>query len=128
MKWLCPILLCPLLFAGSLPRIIYTKSFPGSVPAFVAITLDQSGAGDYKEAADDDSPLKFQLKEAEVQEIFGLADKLGRFSHSLESPLKVAFMGLKTLRYEADQGVKGEVKFNFSEDADARAILDWFER
>ena len=36
-------------------------------------------------------------------------------------------MGMKTFRYEAD-GHSGEVKFNYSEDPDARALTDWFER
>jgi len=52
---------------------------------------------------------------------------LGHFNHPLESPLKVAFMGMKTFRFEAGPE-KQEVKFNYSEDPDAQALLDWFER
>jgi hypothetical protein len=127
MKWLCPILLCPLLFAADVPRIIYSKSFPGSVPAYVSITLDQSGEGEYKEAPDDETPLKFKAKEPEIKEIFDLTDKLDRFKHPLESNLKVAFMGMKTFRFEqGDQ--KSEVKFNFSEDPTARDLADCFEK
>src|SRR5207245_4671958 len=78
------------------PRLSFSKSFPGSAPAYVAITLEQNGAGEYKEAPDDDSPLKFQLSAAEAVEMFALADKLDRFKRPLESPLKVAQMGMKT--------------------------------
>jgi hypothetical protein len=127
MKWLCPLLLCPLLFAADASRIFYAKSFPGSVPAYVAITLDQSGDGEYKEAPDDESPLKFKVKEPEVKEIFDLTDKLDRFKHPLESNLKVAFMGMKTFRYE-NGAEKAEVKFNFSEDPAARDLADCFEK
>jgi len=36
-------------------------------------------------------------------------------------------MGMKTFRFEAGPE-KQEVKFNYSEDPDAQALLDWFER
>lgn len=127
MKWCLLLLGCLCLQAADLPRLYYSKSFPGSVPAFVAITLDKSGAGDYKEAQDDDRPLHFQLGAPESDEIFGLVEKLGYFDHPLESPLKVAFMGTKTFRFE-NGAARNEVKFNFSEDLAARALADWFER
>ena len=115
------------LLAADGPRVEYSKSFPGSVPAFVAVTLERNGDGLYKEAADDENPLKFKLTEAEAAEIFALAQKLDYFRRPLESSAKVAFMGMKTFRWE-NGAEKGEVKFNFSEDATARAISDWFER
>jgi len=127
MKWCLLLLGCMCLEAAELPRLYYSKSFPGSVPAFVAITLDKNGAGDYKEAQDDDRPVHFQLSEAESVEIFGLVEKLGYFDHPLESPLKVAFMGAKTFRFEKG-AARSEVKFNFSEDPAARDLADWFER
>jgi invasion protein IalB len=65
--------------------------------------------------------------EAETKEVFALADKLDHFKHPLESPLKVAFMGTKTFRYE-EGAEKTEVKFNYSEDVNAQALQDWFER
>jgi len=122
--WLC---LAAAAFAQSGPRIVYSKSFPGSTPAWVEITIDKAGAGVYKEDPKDEDPLLFQLSEPEAGQIFSLADKLDRFSRPLESKLKVANMGMKTLRYEGD-GKPGEVKFNYSEDADAHTLLDWFER
>ncbi len=113
--------------AADSPRLFYSKSFPGSVPAYVAVTLDKRGAGAFQEAPEDDNPLKFQLAQAEADQIFGLAEKLERFKRPLESPLKVAFMGTKTFRFE-NGAEKSEVKFNFSDDPAARELADWFER
>lgn len=128
MRWLYPILFCPLLLAAdNSPRIYYSKSFPGSVPAYVSITIDRQGAGEYREAPDDESPLKFTVKDPDISQIFDLTDKLDRFKHPLESPLKVAFMGTKTFRFEG-AGEKAEVKFNFSEDPIARDLADCFEK
>jgi hypothetical protein len=76
---------------------------------------------------DDEMPSKFHLAEAETREVFALAGKLDHFKHPLESPLKVAFMGAKTFRYE-EGTEKTEVKFNYSEDLNAQALQDWFER
>ena len=127
MRWALALAVVPLLAAADPPRLFFSKSFPGSVPAYVEIALDRSGDATYREAADDDQPLKFQIAEADTSAIFALADKLGHFNHPLESPLKVAFMGTKTFRFEAGPE-KQEVKFNYSEDLDAQALLDWFER
>lgn len=126
MKWAVVLAVAPL-FAADAPRLVFSKSFPGSVPAYVEITLDRGGNATYKEAADDDQPIKFQVAESDTSEIFALADKLGRFNHPLEAPVKVAFMGMKTFRFE-NGADKHEVKFNYSEDPDAQALLDWFER
>ena len=127
MKWTLFLLFANVLFAGGGPRLFYSRSFPGSVPAYFQVTLDQNGDAEYREAPDEDNPLKFHLAEAETREVFGLAEKLEYFKHPLESPAKVAFMGMKTLRYEnGDQ--KSEVKFNYSEDPQARELVDWFER
>jgi hypothetical protein len=126
MKWALLLSVVPMLAADG-PRLVYSKSFPGSTPAFVEISLDRNGNAQYKEARDDDQPLKFQLSESDTGEIFGLVEKLGRFTHPLEAPVKVAFMGMKTYRFE-NGTEKNEVKFNFSEDADARLLQDWLER
>jgi hypothetical protein len=126
MRWLVALAALPLLAADG-QRLFFSKSFPGSVPAYVEITIDHSGNAVYKEAPDDDQPLKFQIPESDTNEIFGLAEKLGWFHHPLEAPAKVAFMGMKTFRCE-NGADRSEVKFNFSEDLDARALQDWFER
>ncbi|MBI1898706.1 MAG: hypothetical protein HYZ57_09970 [Acidobacteria bacterium] len=115
--------------APSLPgqRVMYTKSFPGSVPAYVGIELSSDGSAVYKEAPDDEQPVKFQIPREAAGEIFALARKLDRFKRPLEANLKVANMGIKTLRWE-DGAEKNEVKFNYSLDLDAKALTDWFER
>jgi hypothetical protein len=130
MKWtIAPLaLLCgSCLAAADLPHLFFSKSFPGSSPAFVAIDVDKNGGGSYREAQDDDNPVHFQLGPGDVTEMFGLAEKLGYFDHPLESGLKVAFTGAKIFRF-TDGARKTEVKFNFSEDQSAQALLDWFER
>jgi hypothetical protein len=127
MKWAALFLLAGGVWAGDDPRLTYTKSFPGSTPAYVMVTLEKNGDTEYRDAPDDDQPLRFKLANADAQTVFGLAEKLDLFKRPLESPLKVAFMGTKTFRYE--QGtVKNEVKFNYSEDPSAQALQDWFER
>lgn len=121
------LLFASLLFGGNEPRFVFSKSFPNSVPAYEQVSLDRSGAAEYREAEDDDLPLKFNLTEAETQAVFDLAAKVDYFKHPLESPVKVAFMGTKTFRYE-NGGQKTETKFNYSEDPNAQALLDWCER
>lgn len=113
----------------ALPRVTFSKTFPGSLPPWQEIVIDRTGAGQYKDDPKDDDPLQFQLTNADASEIFGLADKLNHFSQPLESKLKVANMGMKTFRYEAGgQAKPGEVKFNYTEDPDGKALADWFER
>ena len=116
-----------LLLLAADPRIVFTKSFPGSDPAYVEIAVDSAGSVSYKEAADDDDPETFRLDAADKADVFDLADRLDHFSHPLESGLKVANMGVKTFRWEQD-GHKQEVKFNYSLDENAKALQDWFER
>jgi len=114
------------LWAADLPKLTYSKSFPGSQPAYLAITVDREGNSTYQEAPDDDNPLAFKLSPREAEALFAKAEKLGRFTRPLESGLKVARMGDKTFRYE-DGAEKHEVKFNYSLDPDAQALLNWFE-
>ena len=89
--------------------IFYSKSFPNSTPAYVSLLISPTGDIVYKEAVDDEQPVKLKIEPGEVAEIFALAEKLGHFDHPLESGLKVAFMGEKTYRWEAD-GKKNEQK------------------
>lgn len=115
------------LLAGEGPQLFYSKTFPGSIPPYVQITVDKAGEVEYREATDDDNPLKFKLSESETGEVFGLAEKLGYFKTPVESGLKVANMGKKVFRYE-NGAEKHEVEFNYSEDLNAKALWDWFER
>jgi len=112
-------------YAGDTARIVYSKSFPGSSPAYVWIAVERNGAVSYKEDADDD-PEKFQLEPSGTNQMFELAGQLDHFKRPLESGLKVANMGVKTFRWE-DGGAASEQKFNYSTDESAKALHDWFE-
>jgi hypothetical protein len=109
------------------PQLFYSKYFKGSVPEYVAITVEQDGQVTYQQAKEDDNPIKIQLDRASVQEMFDLAEKLGRFQRPIESGLKIANLGLKTFRFE-DGAEHHEVQFNYSQDVNAQALLDMFER
>jgi hypothetical protein len=109
------------------PRLFFSRTFPGSTPPYIQVTVDKNGDVEYREAVDDELPLKFKLPQANTEEMFGLAEKLDYFKHPLEAPVKVAFMGTKVFRYE-NGAEKTEVKFNYSQDVSAQALLDWFER
>ena len=108
-------------------RLFYSRTFPGSTPAYFDITIESTGDAVYKEGPDDDFPLKFKLTPDEVTAVFDLAVKLDYFRQPLESQLKVAFMGSKVVRYENGEQ-KGEQKFNYSENQAAQQLVDWFER
>ena len=108
-------------------KLTFMKVFPGSSPAWVKIVVEKNGQCVYSEAEDDTQPLTIKLNEAEVGAMYGLAEKLGWFTKTLESGLPVAKMGDKTFRYEGE-GKTQEQKFNYSADPDAQALADWFER
>ncbi len=127
MRFATLLLLTAALAAQDARRIVYSKSFPQSSLPFVSITVEKSGKTEYKEAPDDPQPISLQLTETETTSIFELADKLDRFNRRLESGLKVANMGMKSFRYEGG-GQNHEVKFNYTQDADAQLLADWFER
>lgn len=121
------LLLLPLLaLSASAQRIVYTKAFPGSNPAYVKITITQAGALTYQEEAIEPEPDQVQLEAAETAAIFDLAAKLDHFKTKLESGLKVAKTGDKTYRWE-EGGSSTEVRYNHSSDENARALQDWFE-
>lgn len=109
------------------PRIVFSKSFPGSAPPWVEITLERDGKAVYKESPDDQQPLPFQLKKEETDQIFELAGKVDHFKRTLESGLPVAKMGEKTFRW-LDGTAKHEATFNYTQDADAQTLLQWFEK
>jgi len=127
MKWPLVFLFAGAALAADAPRLFYSRTFPGSTPAYFDVTVESSGDAMYREAVDDELPSRFRLTEAETKEVFGLADKLDHFRRPLESPLKVAFMGTKVFRYELG-AEKYEVKFNYTEDLNGQALQDWFER
>jgi hypothetical protein len=132
MKWallcvLAGLALEPAAMGADGPRLFYSKSFPGSKPPYVQITLAQNGDVEYREAPEEDDPVKFHLQDAETHEIFELVEKAGSLKRPLEAKVKVAFMGTKTFRYE-NGGEKNEVQFNYTQDPAGQSLADWFER
>jgi len=127
MKLLAFLLAAGLACAADLPAIFYSKSFPGSAPAYVEITLDRKGHAEYREAPKEEDPLVCQLSETDARQIWTLAEKLNWFKTPLESGLPVAKMGEKTFRMEHSPE-KGEVKFNYTQDENGRMLLEWFEK
>jgi len=127
-RLVCVLAAAAVLHAASVPRISFTKSFPGSVPGYVSIWVDKNGIGEFNDSpGPEQPPVPFRLTAQETGAIFSLAAKLGDFSRPLESGLKVAFTGEKVFRYQ-DGVANHEVKFNYSQDPDAQLLADWFER
>ncbi|HEY7306845.1 MAG TPA: hypothetical protein VH601_22155 [Bryobacteraceae bacterium] len=118
---------CASLSAAS-GRLTFTKSFPGSTPPYTYISIDHTGALEYKESPTDDQPLKVQLRESEAEPLFSMAAQLEYFRSSLESGLKVANTGKKTFRYEPENGPATETSFNYSTNVTAQQLLDRFEQ
>ncbi len=127
MRLVALLLLAVSAFAADAPRITFSKSFAGSAPPFFAITVDRTGAATYNESTDPDNAEPLRLEARATGEMFALADKLEHFKRPLESGLKVANMGMKTLRWE-DGAQTSETKFNYTAVEDAKLLSDWFER
>ncbi len=125
MKFLITILAAVNLLPAA--AIVYTKSFPGSSPAYVSIKLESSGEAEFNDAPTGENAMRFKISEADTKAIFELAEKLGLFTRTLESGLNVAKMGVKTFRYE-DGKTRNEQQFNYSTEPEAQQIHDWFEK
>jgi hypothetical protein len=123
------LLLCAWSCFAADPRLVFTKSFPGSTPDYVSIVVDKAGALEYKESQkEDEQPVKAQLPESDVAGLFSLAEKLGYFKAPIESGLKVANTGKKTFRFEPESGTPTEAVFNYSLDVSAQQLLEKFEQ
>jgi len=126
MKLLALLAISCSIFAADGPKVIYSKTFPGSDPAYMLISVQHDGTVSYNETTDPDNAENFKLEPASVGAIFDYARKLGNFKGTLESGLKVANMGAKTLRWE-DGAETSEAKFNYSQDDNAAKLVDLFE-
>jgi len=118
----------PFTTSAATPKLTFTKNFPGSVPAYVCLDIERSGAVSYKEAVDDRQPVAAVLPESDAEALFAMAQTLGYFKSPLESGLKVANTGKKTFRYEDENGKVSEVTFNYSTDPTAQQLLERFEQ
>ncbi|MBL8179076.1 MAG: hypothetical protein JNK48_30655 [Bryobacterales bacterium] len=127
MKLLLTLAVTALAACADGPHIFYSKTFPGSAPPYVEITLDEKGRIEYREAPKEEDPLVSKISEEDTRQIWALAEKLQWFRKPLESGLPVAKMGEKLLRIDGHKE-KGETKFNFTQDEDGKLIHDWFER
>ncbi len=115
---------------GEPAKLSYTKFLKGSVPEYLAITVDTAGAATYdgRKQEDPPTPHSFKLSDATTRRLFSLAQSLGYFeSRDLESHKKVANLGVKTFTCER-QGKKSQVEFNYTLQREAQELTDLFER
>jgi len=117
--------------AGVPATLIYSRTFKGSSPEYIAIRVDAAGSGTYEGRKLDESqpqgPRPFQLSSGTTERIFALAGQLHDFHGiQLESHKKVANLGEKTFTYE-QSGALNRVVFNYTENKTARDLVDVFE-
>jgi hypothetical protein len=117
--------------AGVPAKLIYSRTFKGSTPEYIAIRLDATGSGTYEGRKLDESPAQgprpFQLSSGTTERIFALAGQLHDFRGiQLESHKKVANLGEKTFTYQQG-GALNRVAFNYTENRTARDLVDAFE-
>lgn len=106
-------------------RIVFSRVFPGSVPERFEAAIDREGRVVYTEP--DAEPVEFQLDGKETAARFEQAAALDFFTGNLASGRKnIASSGSKVLRYETDEGVRGEAAFDYSDEEQARALAAWF--
>lgn len=122
----CLFLAAPALAQGDGEKVIYTKEFPGSHPPFQKVVIPRSGPVVYTDAEDGSEPIEFEIPSSARQQIFDLARELGYFSKKLESGLKVANMGTKTLSYEGSQ--KHSQSYNYTAEPAAQKLQTLFEK
>lgn len=118
-------------------RLTFTKSFPGSSPDYYRITLQENGEAFYSTSPPGEKPEdkndasdegKFRLSPELAAQAFELSAKLHHFRGAdLETRKKLAFMGKKTVVYE-NGAERGEAVFNYSENPDAMAVAELFEK
>lgn len=115
---------------ASLAKLTYLRVLKGSVPEWIAVSVDSSGAGTYdgRRVSDPASPRPLKLSPGTTQNLFRLAHALNDFQNmDLESHKKVADLGQKTLIYEAE-GRRSQVEFNYTLRREAQELVDLFER
>lgn len=116
---------------GEAPRVTYSKSFRGSVPSFLEVTIQQTGAAEFQ-CVDKpgDPPVRFEFTVAPplLARVFALTRSLDDFaSPVLESKSKVGYMGTKMLAYDDDTH-HAQQTFNYTSVPAARDLADVFER
>jgi len=112
-------------------KLTYSRTFKGSAPEYIAISVDAKGYGSYEgrslAEAQAQSPQIFQLSSGTTERIFALAGQLRDFQGiELESHKKVANLGEKTFTYQQGEALN-RVVFNYTENRSARDLMDVFE-
>ena len=111
-------------------KLTFTKVLDGSMPEFMEITVDSSGAGTYdgRKHSDPPSARPLRLSPGTTQRLFALAHGMNNFkSVDLESHKNVANLGHKTFTYEWE-GQKNSAEFNYSVRHDAQELAEIFEK
>jgi hypothetical protein len=110
------------------PRLVFSKSFPGSFPDYYRVTLEPEGKARYEAKPDDDRAAEFKVSPELARQAFDLAARLQYFRGvPLETKKKIASMGAKTVIYQHG-AERGEQTFNYSENPDAQELVNLFER
>jgi hypothetical protein len=115
--------------AATPAKLSYSRTFKGSSPEYLLITVDSKGSGTFEGHRLDEtqSPRTFQLSPGTTERIFALAGQLNNFqSINLDSHKKVANLGEKTFTYQQGEDVN-RVVFNYTENRVARELADLFE-
>jgi hypothetical protein len=113
---------------AQVPTLTFTKEFPRSQPPYLSVVITKAGALEYKEAVNDELPVKAQMTQGDAAALFDLAQQLDFFRTPLESGLKVANTGKKTFRYDDGTGKTSEAVFNYSTNVLAQQLLNHFEQ
>ncbi|MGH9782848.1 MAG: hypothetical protein ACRD88_01575, partial [Terriglobia bacterium] len=114
--------------SSSSPTVAFLKEFPGSVPPYYSVAVQESGEAVYRTDPADEAPIEFRLPAEVAGEIFSLARKLGPLrGATLESKRRVANMGRKTLEYRSGDE-HSTASFNHTEVPEALALVGLFER
>lgn len=104
-------------------------NFPSDDTRNYSVDLSEDGTGHYSGAATGASPgdLTFHLSPSTVQPWFADARALHFFQGHVEGQHKVAFTGLKTLRYRGADG-SGETTFNYTSDQRLTHLVSAFQQ
>ncbi len=134
--WCCPSALIALFLLGvtvnpAQPaeneefRLFFSRTFPGSSPEYFEVELDASGAARYREDPEEE-PLEFEITSQDLATLLGYVESLEYFRVSPAHSRKVAFTGDKTFRFVDARGESSETTFNYTENPEAQALLQWF--
>ena len=106
-------------------QIVFSRVFPGATPASFEVEIDTQGRVVYREP--DEEAIEFVVATAEAEQRFEQANALEYFTKDLATKRKnIASTGKKMLRYEADGEIKGEARFDYSDEVEARELTAWF--